>query len=57
MRAWEKKGLQSPIFGGADHHCVISQSCLLAVLPQDFTHLSMLHAGPQSNQGCQGTAS
>lgn len=52
----EKKGLQSPIFGGADHHCSISQSCLLAELPQDFTHLFMPHAGPQSNQGCWGTA-
>lgn len=56
MRAWEKKGLQSPIFGGADLHCAISQSCLLAELPQDFTHLFMPHAGPQSNQGCWDTA-
>lgn len=52
----EKKGLQSPIFGGADHHCAISQSCLLAELPQYFTHSFMPHAGPQSSQGCWGTA-
>lgn len=47
----KKKGLQSPIFGGADQHCVISQSCLLSELPQDFTHPFMRPAGPQTNQG------
>lgn len=34
-----KKGLQVPIFGDANHYCVISQSCLL---PQCSHKLSLM---------------